>query len=381
MSRSYYSCPKCGESVCVYKNNRRDADYWAKRLEQEGVPCESCRNKEYDEEYASAKKIEEEMGLPSLVGTDKQIRWAGCLRVKLLPVITDAAQNFLGRDVSNAVLDYMRGIRRSSWWINARHCTIRETCERLIVDILTDIRRRSSVLSVDLPEKLREELLVRPEHPVNDLIAEVSVKEEQVIVRHPERDSIAHIMKANFFLWSPYEEWVLNIEKDITGSAQERAANVIADLGTAGFVVGCMDSECIQRATAGEYTPMYPRWIRVEAKGKLGFVWLDGDFRRQLDKEVPCVDFHLSAVGIESRATCGGTSRSSKYRNVSIPYSSVLAFAEKYGFRITPDAMRMIEVHRQRIEDAILLRNVPVERVKPQEKTESDGVPGELLDD
>ena len=126
---------------------------------------------------------------------------------------------------------------------------------------------------------------------------------------------------------------------------------------------------------------MYPRWIRADTNDMLGFVWLDEDFTKLLDKEVPCVDFHLDAKGTESRATCGGKFRTSKFRNPSIPYSSVLAFAEKYGFRITPDAMRMIECFRQRIEDAILLRTVPVERVKPQEKPEVNGVAHELLDD
>ncbi len=381
MSRSYYICPKCGESVCVVKNNRRDADYWAKRLEQEGVPCESCREKEHDEEYEKAKKIEEELGLSPLAGTDRQIRWAACIRVKLMPIVVEAAKSFLGRDTSNAVLDYMRGVRWSSWWIDARHCTTPESCKHLVSDILTEIRRRSSVLSADLPEKLREELLVRPEHPTNDFIAEVSVKESLVSVRHPERDSIEQTMVANFFSWSSLDgEWKLEIKEDITGSAQERAANVIADLVIAGFIVGCMDSECIRRACAGEYTPMYPRWIRMDAKEKVGFVYLDEDFREQLERDVPCIDFNFKAQGIESRATCG-TSLRTKYRNPSLPYDSILGFAEKYGFRITSDAMLIFDARRQRIEDAILLRSAPVERVKPQEKSEPEGVASELLDD
>lgn len=382
MSRCYYACPKCGESVCVVKNNRRDADYWAKRLEQEGVPCESCREKEHDEEYEKAKRIEEELGLSPLDGTPRQIRWAACIRVKLLPLVADAAKSFWGRDVSNAVLDYMRGVRWSSWWIDARNCTTPESCKHLISDILTESRRRSSVLSADLPEKLREELLLRPEHPTNDLIAEVSVKESRVSVRHPEHNSIEQTMKASFFEWSPSdEEWWLEIEEDITGSAQERAANIIADLVIAGFVVGCMDAECIRKACAGEYMPMYPRWIRMEAKGRVGFVYLDENFRGQLEQDVPCINFNFSARGIESRATCGGSLRNPRFRNPSIPYDSILGFAEKYGFRITPDAMRMIEAHRQRIEDAILLRSAPVEQVKPQEKPDPEGVASELLDD
>ncbi len=380
MSRSYYLCPKCGESVCVVKNNRRDADYWANRLEREGVPCESCREKEHDDEYEKAKKIEEELGLSPLDGTPRQIRWAACIRVRLMPIVVEAAKSFLGRDTSNAVLDYMRGVRWSSWWIDVRHCTTPESCKHLISDIITEIRRRSSVLSADLPEKLREELLVRPEHPINELIAEVAVKQNRVSVRYPERDSIEQTMVSNFFSWSSFDgEWELEIKEDITGSAQERAANVIADLVIAGFIVGCMDSECIRRAYAGEYMPMYPRWIRMEAKEKVGFVYLDEDFRRQLEQDVPCIDFNFEVQGIEARATCGKIR--TKFNNPAIPYDSILGFAEKYGFRITDEAMRVFDARRQRIEDAILLRSAPVERVKPQEKPEPEGVASELLDD
>ena len=125
---------------------------------------------------------------------------------------------------------------------------------------------------------------------------------------------------------------------------------------------------------------MYPRWIRMDAKEKVGFVYLDEDFREQLERDVQCIDFNFKAQGIESRATCG-TSLRTKYRNPSLPYDSILGFAEKYGFRITSDAMLIFDARRQRIEDAILLRSAPVERVKPQEKSEPEGVASELLDD
>ena len=140
-----------------------------------------------------------------------------------------------------------------------------------------------------------------------------------------------------------------------------------------------MNSECIRRACAGEYTPMYPRWIRMEGKNQVGFVYLDEDLTSQLQQYVPCIDFHPKAHGMEARATCGYAR--SWYKNPPIPYDSILGFAEKYDFRITPDAMRMFDVRRQRIEDAILLRSAPVERVKPQEKPEPEGVASELLDE
>ena len=86
---------KCGHVSTQECIQRWQPDYYAKKL------CRACQ-RVFDEAEA------ERLGLPALVGTDKQIPWANSVRVKLAVRANTAA------------LSRLRLANSAAWWIEHR---------------------------------------------------------------------------------------------------------------------------------------------------------------------------------------------------------------------------------------------------------------------
>ena len=93
-------CPKCGrtftrEKIC---GNRADANEWVSWAEDHPGLCPDCWREELEEDRraASARSAKEnaEHGLPSLVGSEKQIAWAEKIRNEYVKASDKLAAQF-----------------------------------------------------------------------------------------------------------------------------------------------------------------------------------------------------------------------------------------------------------------------------------------------
>lgn len=79
-------CEKCGKEFqkINYLQNRKSADEWQKWAEANITFCEDCYKEEREAERKAADekaaKENAELGLPALVGSEKQIAWAEKIR-------------------------------------------------------------------------------------------------------------------------------------------------------------------------------------------------------------------------------------------------------------------------------------------------------------
>lgn len=81
MAKAYYTCPVCGQEIMVTGCNRRDAESKAAWFAKQNRPCFECQRKA-EQEAAEAQAAE--LGLPSLEGTPKQVKWAETIRADFL---------------------------------------------------------------------------------------------------------------------------------------------------------------------------------------------------------------------------------------------------------------------------------------------------------
>lgn len=87
------TCKTCGGTFYRFKTcfNRTDADQWEEWAAENITECNECyRNRQLakrEKENIEAAKKAEEMGLPKLTGTAKQVAWAETIRMKYMDKI------------------------------------------------------------------------------------------------------------------------------------------------------------------------------------------------------------------------------------------------------------------------------------------------------
>ena len=114
----------CGheEDIVLYQSRKR-SEY--RIAQEEEKICWEC---EKDQEYQTA--LSQNDGLPTLIGSEKQIKWAESIRRSKL----DLWQEFVDKEVSEEDMEMvheytvkLEGKDSASWWINNR--------DKYIIDI------------------------------------------------------------------------------------------------------------------------------------------------------------------------------------------------------------------------------------------------------
>jgi len=135
----------CGHTETIqlfgtYKN-RMIRYAWAQQQ-----PCRECCLAERRQEE---KALAEELGLPELAGTEKQVAWANSLRLDWAKPLYDKLDYWRQRGVGEAVLaqckqaivEVLSSRTDAKWWIDHRHelgALLRPELENLLVAINAD---------------------------------------------------------------------------------------------------------------------------------------------------------------------------------------------------------------------------------------------------
>lgn len=295
-----YSCGHVGEVNLLGPGKERERKIWY--YENHRV-CPECEQKAREEANRQAAKLAAERSMPELCGSEKQVAWANrireCvrtaweeLRAELEEDITklstsqddeknrmllQSAKQFQG--ISYKTMDFIFKTKAdASWWIDAR-CygdimyLIRRVYDKSRDQIEAHNPEREKAEETDVQaNEAKAEATLRPDGDVRG-IAQVRVEEDKVIAVYPKDKKFRSIVKDKKYCWDADNVfWYRNIGIT-TGSASDRAAELINALLRSGFAVMCFDASAREMAVSGDWKPECERWILRAGDGEIKAVF------------------------------------------------------------------------------------------------------------
>jgi len=409
---AWYSvtCPTCG-------GERREQLYGPHKsreyaLDHGDWTCESCKTQKRQADNKAAAQANTDAGLPLLEGSEKQIAWAETIRKstieqigKLLkgnlpgtPWSPDTEKNRLidlarlvddpknlsvrwrrsadvlvqqlgGRERLQQYIDHWdevveraaQSIRQqtsASWWIDHRNAS----CADLLAEALKKTCPPDEQVEQDaqkaeqasLEIAAQAEATLRPPDAKTKNVAEIRITDDQVLVEFPERrDDLYELLRRKTgYTWVGSERHYARTIEYTSGPIVDRAAEIGHKILALGIPVRIYDREIRSKAAEGDWMPESTRWIVARRDeqygGWLGLRWSRKD------------DFYKQARRL----------RGSKWDNphVVVPpeeWDEVLDFAERYDFRLTPPAEKIVAQAQSVKEQSLVVDVNAVEEEAP----------------
>lgn len=318
----------CGHDEIVELVGKVSKREWQIRQYEETGLCSECytkeeekkRKKAYEEAMAEAK----EMGLPDLVGTEKQVEWAMVIRQEMIEILEKRKH----RPRRPEMLEYMTmQITNAAWYIEYRDQSY------YIDEVLAEMKipSKEELVEKEREKELRVESTAYPENCEYTAPAEIEVTQDRVAVSFEKNDTFRAVVKDLGYKWdSGAMQWYRKIGP-ITGSAPDRAAELGNKLLNAGFPISILDKETLKRAIDADYEPEHDRWILLRTSGEYKG-WLSIRWAGHNDH-------------VYSKARSLPNSRWSKPSVVvkADYWQEVLDFADMMGFKVSPAAWGRIE--------------------------------------
>lgn len=329
--------------------------------------CYDCYQAEREKENAKAAADAVEIGLPELTGSEKQIGWAGTIRlgaverfdaflVRLKEDGERAEQDVSEQvDLAREIMEHILATRiQASWWIDNRGVSTSDLALQLLLEKNIESTKKAKAEAAPAAIEAKAEATVRPENTVTETVAEIRILESAVEVDFPEkRDDFRELVKFKLSMRWAGNCWQRKLVKT-NGIPQDRAAEAGHKLLAAGFPIRIYDEQARQKAISGSYEPEQTRWIyrrlddAPEYPGWFAINWGRTD------------DFYEAARKLKG-------SRWSKPSVVVPPeqFEQVLDFAGMYNFSLTEAAQELAEEARQAKEAALVVKVEPVQGVAP----------------
>ncbi|HRK16536.1 MAG TPA: hypothetical protein PK490_19810 [Prosthecobacter sp.] len=330
--------------------------------------CPECYRASIDAKRAAASEAaareSEEIGLPDLEGSEKQVAWALRLRAEALKNLSENLKLKVPRffsklelkhemtDVLSAfealALNWAAGKTSASWWIDSREAgwldlfakEERVSLERLQTAVKDGLSLDVAAATVEA-EKSADQMderdianaeTMEPQERLSPLVAGVNIHSTKVTVRFPEKnEALRTCVKQVGFRWAEVE-WVKDC---VAGEVDDAAVEVAWRLLKAGFRVRLAPEEVRMRVAAGQFRPHTTRRVFWQPDQK--------KFRVQWDRESGD-DFYEQAKRLP------GAKWSKELRSMLVPleaWESVEDFAERQGFRLSPGAEKAVAAGRE----------------------------------
>lgn len=362
---AYYDVKHCCghvESVQLY-GPTKNREWRIHQMEQE--LCSECWAAELARRNAENAKKAQEMELPPLQGTEKQVAWAETLRMEFIaeyerdyanrPMRVDPMlENCSNDEYAEAVL---KEETRASWWIDHKD----SMWTWILIHEVVEATRKKHVAN-PLQKAALAEMTMKPadgEH-AQDAVITLEHKENYIIAQCEARNkAFVSVAKDLGYQWNSVGHWWSFKLGTCTGSAEDRMAELGSKLLAAGLTIIVSDDNVRQKIIAGDYEPIYPRWL-TSASDKLVLRWERGnDDLYAAAKALPGArwDHDLQGITVSSKS-----------------FKAVLDFTQAYDFRISPGATKLIEEQREVERQALLVKPT----VKQSEKPKSNGM-GDVL--
>lgn len=377
----------CGHTVSTsILGNAKDRESKIEWLKDQ--ICPACfraeKEKQRAAEAAKAAADAAEMGLPSLVGSSKQVAWAETLRVAAFEVyqkflsqaeklIQTYAQKEMPLDRSR-IDSCIKGFDAlfssqvaAEFWIDHRTFSpgawaklANETGEKI----------DKAAAEATIVAEVDRNVVVRPEDEKKPGIVRISCERKTISLRYQKDDDFRALVKASSYSWDADKKcW----ERKITstcGTTDDRMAEIANALLRAGFSVALANAEIREKAINADYEPEQHNWIfrsnAADRKDLLGIKWGGRD-----DK------IYSAALRISGSKYCAGA--------VFVPvqyWKQVYDFAELNGFSISKDVLKMVDEYESATRVTPAAPTARSEAESAQEKLAQILVSGdEILDD
>lgn len=331
--------------------------------------CPDCWEKHLIEERKrkneEAKKEAEKMELPKLTGSEKQVAWANTIRLEIIKnvekdlekhsdiIIFKKEKSNKKLDMINDALNYLLKNRtKASWFIKNRY----KYLDTLLEEAYDEMPTEEEIIEQKLEEEIKAEAIVQPEKKIHNKVAEINVSNKKVSVYYPKNDDFYKVIKTELgYSWSG-SQWEKKINY-LTGEAEDRAAELGNKLLNSGFSIMILDEEIRQKAINADYQPEHHRWIDKRTSGKFKnwfcIIWPYEDDMYNQARSLP-----------ESKWSKPNVIVKGEY------YIEIQEFAEKYGFKLTPGAKKLIKTEKEKariIEEKSMKVN-PAESVTVEKK-------------
>lgn len=341
-----YSCGHEGKINIIGPGKDRE---WKKEREFSGL-CPECRRKKLESERAAkneeSKKASEDMELPELSGSPKQVAWANTIRVDFIKNFSEKIAQTIAkgkkfvRIVScgeyitlklsdlEEIEDILIHKTEARFWIDHRNWTL----FMYVKEAYEELQKIKSV-----PEEVKEEmeaeeaaLTVEPEDKKKEGIVSISTEDNVIKARYVKDDNFKEIVKSLGYSWDGV--WCKKIN-EYSGPEEDRVAELGNKLLANGFIVRFPNKETLDMAVYGKFSPERGNWIKYNSeKEMLAVSWkgYNDDFFQEAKK--------LSG----SRWYKG---------SMLVPvefYTEILDFADTMGFRISKKAKGEIESFKEK---------------------------------
>lgn len=332
-----YSCGHSGVVELFGKMSDRESKI--KWLES-GI-CPDCYRKEQEALNAAKNAKAKEIGMPELIGTDKQITWAETIRRKFYD---RAIERFEKMEASadekraahgRAALAYViENATSASEWINYR-----DDMKTLIANYKEAYREEAKAKKAEAEEAKAEpeavEEIAEPEVCAKEGIVKITADNAAVTAKYERDDDFRGIVKKLGYRWDgDAKAWIFDITfKD--GSAKDRAAELGSALLRAGFAISMKDHDTLDAAVRADFSPRQHNWISIIPSGEYSG-WLRSSWNGRNN------EYYKKAREITGSRWDG--------TEVIFPISSfkeVLAFAEKNGFAVSAGAKSGIDRYQK----------------------------------
>lgn len=318
-----FSCGHNGTVELFGKD--KDRKWRLERYRDFGI-CDECLKKSRDEENDRALREAKEMGLPELLGTEKQISWATTIRQGFMVLLRN--KKFSNDNLKEKTMDLFQIILKTkikaSWWIDKRGNTLDEILNSEYEQI-----QKVNIKNIDnstLAEQSKDEMTISAENVIHDGRVEVIINENEVKAIYEKNMDFISIVKELGYKWNG-TVWYRNIT-EFTGSSEDRAGELIHKLINGGFRVFTTNDNAKYKAINSTFEPENDYWI-IKVDDKIGIkMFIHNDNIYQKSRK-------LNGSRWDSTNRCVTVS--------VIYYNEILEFGRAYNFSISKKAKQLIE--------------------------------------
>lgn len=299
-----------------------------------------------------AREQAQELELPTLLGTEKQIAWAETLRIQKLHELEDCVEKLEEspnyRHILLAVEHISNETSAKQWieWRDDEPKYLIAKVHKALLAVPTDEQKQAEREAQKQADAVKRAALVestiRPETAVCEQPAEITCSGNTISVILPERlDDFREIVRSLDYAWKN-GCWQRSIGK-FAGALEDRFVELGHVLLAHGFLVRVFDEGLRARIVAGEFEPEQTRWITKLVKGDYAG-WLMIQWGRN-------EDYYDAARKIKN-------SRYSRPCVVVPPvqFQQVLDFAQLYDFRLSDAAKEAVRLAQEDKENMLLVR-------------------------
>lgn len=373
MAWTTVECGKCGKEFKVQMYGNLQYREW--KIKNWNWLCEDCKAKQREEEAREAAKKSQEMELPELIGSEKQIQWALKIRLQAIDKLEKQIKlQVTDPDVELLIrlgMQEMLKEQKASWWIDNRDAEWDVILVQMIEKVVNSQKTKPADNSSEIEKEVKAEATVRPINAVTGTVAEITYKNDTIEISFPEkREDFRKTVKELSFVWDDVKLlWKRRINK-FNGPTKDRMAEVGNRLLLLGIPIRIFDEDIRNAAINADFQPEQTRWIAQNADTG----WFSVSWGRN-------EDFYSEAKRLP------GAKYNRDTRSVIVPpesFQEVLDFADMYGFSLSEKAQELVNKARKEKEKSLVVDPVKpktIDKANPKAKPEPLEVPKEEIID